>query len=107
MSIEYTEVRAVRIICDSVLKDRVLEHLLHLGASGYTWWNVHGKGEHESPVDVYSGSLGVYVEVWCDRDVAEKIVAYCESQQFRRIGMIVALEPLLVPKGEAGHFGNR
>ena len=35
---QYTEIRAVRIICDSVLKDRVLTELRDLGATGLTWW---------------------------------------------------------------------
>jgi hypothetical protein len=89
-------IRNVRIICDGVLKDTILEGVLKLGASGYSWWECHGKGEHEIATDIYQGLDRLYIEVWCQPDVAEKIVDYCHSPKFEPYGMTVGAEPLEV-----------
>ena len=103
---QYVEIRAVRIICDSVLKDGLLKELRALGVTGVTWWAVHGEGtvtEIESVAAWNRASTGlsrIYIEVWCHSSIADKIVAYCQGTRFEGIGMIVGLEPLLVHKDE-------
>jgi hypothetical protein len=97
----HTEVRAVRIICDSVLKDNLLERLHELGATGWTWWLAHGKGKHPTDVELFTEVKQIYVEVWCTSAVAEKIFAYCNSSHFEGIGMSVAISPLLVSNEQA------
>ena len=52
MDLNMTEVRSVRIICDTALKDGVLKQLNDLGASGFTWWQAHEKGHRETVPDV-------------------------------------------------------
>ena len=107
MTAQYAEIRAVRIICDTVLKDGVLKQLRALGATGVTWWDAHGEGtvtEIESVAAWNRASTGlsrIYIEVWCHSSIADKIVAYCQGTRFEGIGMIVGLEPLLVHKDEA------
>jgi len=41
---QFVEVQAVRIICDSVVGERVLKELNALGVPGCTWWQAHGEG---------------------------------------------------------------
>jgi nitrogen regulatory protein PII len=109
---QYAEIRAVRIICDSVLKDRVLTELHALGATGFTWWEVHGEGtvtEIGTMGVLHRPNVGlsrIYFEVWCHSTVADKIVAYCQGTRFEGIGMIVGLEPLLVHKDEAAKLNK-
>jgi|SRR5579871_5627799 len=107
MSVKFSEVRAVRIICDGRLKDRLLQQVLQLGATGYTWWEAHGKGEHETLDNLFSGLDRVYIEVWCGPEVAEKIAAHCASAQFRGIGMTVGVDALQVPEAELSKFAKK
>ena len=107
MSVKFAEVRSVRIICDGQLKNRILDQLPKLGAAGYTWWEAHGKGEHETISDLYSGLDRVYIEVWCCLEVAEKILGYCLGPQFRGVGMTVGVDTLLVAESEAGKFAAK
>ena len=96
MSTKLTEVRSVRIICDAILKDDLLCHLKELGAHGWTWWLAHCKCEHSTDVGLFNEEKHMYLEVWCQADVADKIVAYCNSGHFEGVGMTVGVSPLLV-----------
>jgi hypothetical protein len=102
----HKEVQAVRIICDIVLKDDLLAHLKSLGATGWTWWMAHGKGEHSTEPGVFGELQRMYIEVWCTAAVAEKIFAYCNSSHFRSIGMSVGISPLFVSKETAAHLAK-
>ena len=104
MSSTLTEVRAVRIVCDELLKNGLLEHITHLGATGYSWWQAHGKGEHPTDTGFLSELRRVYIEVWCSLEVAEKILTYCHSSRFRDIGIAVGVTPLLVSEDDAARF---
>jgi hypothetical protein len=113
MDLNMTEVRSVRIICDAALKDGVLKQLNDLGASGFTWWQAHGKGHRETVPDVetmsgWHSSLGgedrIMVEVWCHPKLAEQIVLFCQGSQFRGIGMIVGTCPVMVHDEESAKF---
>jgi len=103
---QFVEVKALRIICDSVLKDQVLNELSARGATGYTWWQVQGKGSVSEPC--WSGNKAlqnrIYVEVWCKSSVAEKIVELCRESRFKAIGMIVGIQQLWVHQDEAANF---
>jgi hypothetical protein len=101
MSAKLTEVRVVRIICDSVLKDGLLKQLHDLGATGWTWWPARGRGEHPTDAAFANELTQMYVEVWCHADVAEKIFDYCNSSHFADIGMAVGISPLHVSREQA------
>ena len=108
MSVKFLEVRSVRIICDGRLKDRLLQQVLQLSfTTGYTWWEAHGKGQHEMLDNLFSGLDRVYIEVWCNLETAEKIAAHCQSDQFRGLGMTVGMESFLVPESESAKFTKR
>jgi len=105
MPIELVELRSVCIICDSVLKDRVLKEIIKLGATGYTWWEVHGRGEHDTETNIFSGLVRLKIEAWCSVAVAEKILAYCQASQFRELGMSAAVTTIRVHPDEAAKYG--
>ena len=116
MEVSFAEIRSVRIICDPVLKDRVVKQLTDFGAAGFTWWDAHGKGHRETVPDVqtisgWHQSLGgenrVYIEVWCNLQVAEQIITFCQGTQFRGIGMIAGLGPLWIHEDEAAKFAEK
>jgi hypothetical protein len=106
MPATHKEVQAVRIICDIVLKDDLLAHLKKLGATGWTWWLAHGRGEHPTEPGLFSDLQRMYVEVWCTAEVGEKIFAYCNSSHFEGIGMSVGLSPLFVSKEQAADLAK-
>jgi len=101
---------SVRIICDPALKDRVLDEAGDLGATDVTWWEARGKpprarveairGRHRRA----GGQLRAYIEVWCDVDVADRLVEYCRRVESHGVGMIAALAPLLVQEEESQFF---
>ena len=101
MSATLREVQAVRIICDIVLKDDLLEHLTTLGTTGWTWWPAQGKGKHPTEAGLFHELQRMCVEVWCSAEVAEKILAYCNSSHFQSIGMAVGVAPLYVSQEQA------
>jgi hypothetical protein len=116
MAVSFAEIHSVRIFCDPVLKDRVLQQLTDFGAAGFTWWEAHGKGHRETVPDVqtisgWQGNMGeedrVCIEVWCNFQVAEQIIAFCQGSQFRGIGMIEGLGPLLIHEDEAAKFAEK
>jgi hypothetical protein len=103
MTGKLVEVRAVRIICDIVLRERVLKELDKLGASAHTAWPVHGHGTVQDIgwLETFATPTRIYVEVWCQTSVAEKIVDYCHSSKFEGIGMIAGVHPIWIHKDEA------
>jgi hypothetical protein len=106
MSATPQEIQAVRIICDMVLKDDLLSCLTRLGAAGWTWWPAYGKGEHPTAAGLFLDLQSMYVEVWCNAEVAERILAYCNSSHFTGISMAVGVAPLLVSKEHAARFAK-
>jgi hypothetical protein len=100
------EVRAVRIICDVVLRERILTELERLGASGHTAWPVYGHGTVREAGwrDAFASPDRIYVEVWCRDALAERIIEYCESSKFDGIGMIAGVHPLWIHEDEAANL---
>lgn len=82
-------------------------HLTQFGATGYSWWHVHGKGEHPTGTGFFNEWLRAYIEVWCTVEVAEKILEYCQSSQFDARGMTVGVTPLFVSAAEAAKYTRR
>jgi len=107
MADKLTEVRAVRVICDDFLRKSLLEQLARLGATGYTWWQAHGKGEHATDSGILSELRRVYIEVWCNSEAAERIVNHCNSPQFHDSGMAVGVTSLFIPEHEAAKFTRK
>jgi hypothetical protein len=106
MDDQLVEIRSVRIICDSVLKDRVLNQLHTFGATGHTFWPAYGAGtvvETGWP-EAFSHPNRIYVEVWCRPAVAGKIVEYCRGTAFEGIGMIAGVQPLWIHADEAANL---
>jgi hypothetical protein len=104
MYAKLAEVQSVRIVCDVVLKEDLLAHLKKLGATGWTWWLAHGKGEHPTEPGLFFDLQRMCVEVWCSTETAQKILAYCNSSHFKDIGMMVGVSPVFVSKEQAAKF---
>jgi nitrogen regulatory protein P-II len=108
MSGQFVEVQAVRVICDSVVGERVLKELKAFGAPGCTWWQAHGEGTvpEVGLTESFDVRRRIYFEVWCKPSVAEKIVEYCRGSRFRDVGMIAGLQPLWIHEDDAANFGE-
>ncbi len=101
------EIKSVRIICDGTLKDKIVKKVLDLGATGYTYWECHGMGRKEMVPQHFSGFERVYIEVWCVDKVADKIVKYCDGDQFRSHGVTVGVEGMLISDHEMEKFQKK
>jgi hypothetical protein len=102
------EVRAVRIICDVVLRERVVKELDRLGAPGHTAWSAYGHGTVQDIgwPETFASPNRVFLEVWCRESVADQIVGYCQSSKFEGIGMIAGVHPIWIHEDEAAKLGH-
>ncbi len=100
---KFVEVHALRMMFDSVIRDRVIKALNSLGVTGYTWWQAHGEGMVSEPG--WSDSKVVLnricVEVWCKPSLAQKIVEYSQADQFKDVAMMVGIHPIWIHEDEA------
>jgi hypothetical protein len=101
MGLPFVEFRAVRIVCDFILKDHVLKDVLELGASGYTWGRAEGAGEHDFDGHDFTGPERVWVEVWCDVPLMEKIVTHFHQEGFRKLALIIGVQPVFIHQRDA------
>jgi len=103
----FSEIQTVRIICNATLKDQMLKAVQDLGATGYTYWDCHGKGRKEIMANPYVGASRIYIEIWCDVPTADNIVEYCNRKEFENHGVTAGKEPLLVHGQEANKFTKK
>ena len=108
MAGKLVEIQAVRIICDVVLRQRVVKELDNLGAHGHTAWPAYGHGTVQDIgwPEAFASPNRVCIEVWCQMSVAEKVVDYCQSSKFEGIGMIAGVHPLWIHEHEAAKLGG-
>jgi hypothetical protein len=107
MSVHFVEVRTVRIVCDAILKDHVLKDVIKLGANGYTWGNAQGTGEHDFNGETFTGPERVWVDVWCDIPLSEKIVIHFKQAGFHDLAIVVGVQPIWVPQDDAHKFTTK
>ena len=100
------EVRAVRIICDVVLRERVLTELerhweppvIRPGLSTGTERCARLVGGTRSlPPIAFMSKFGAEM-------LAERIIEYCESSKFDGIGLIAGVHPLWIHEDEAANL---
>jgi len=93
--------KRVTIIGDNTVQYRIVEELQSLGALGYTWYPVHGKGHHG--VLPRHGEPGdTKIEAIASPKVANRILEYIAEHYFDNYAMIAFLDDVEVLPGENG-----
>jgi nitrogen regulatory protein P-II 2 len=93
--------KRVTIIGDDTVQYRILEELDRLGALGYTWYAVHGKGHHG--VRPRHGEPGnTKIEAIATPEVANRILEYVAEHYLANYAMIAFLDDVEVLPGENG-----
>lgn len=101
---KYVEIQAIRLICEGAFKERILKKVEQLGAVGYTWWEAHGKGQHEIIANPFNGLDRVYVEIWCPQEVCDRIVEHFDGAEYHNQGLTIGAETLKVSEKEASKY---
>jgi nitrogen regulatory protein PII len=99
----FVEVKRVVIVTESIIKDKVLEHIVSMGAKGYTIDTVCGKGERGVRYD--DTLLGEYlrnikIEVLTTEEIAEKIMLSVVERFLKNYAGIVYMHDVRVVRPE-------
>lgn len=89
----------VIVIGDSGLEYRLLEEILALGATGYTCYEVRGRGARGiRPRHAEPGNIKI--EIIATREVAQQILEHVAKHYFEQYAMIAILDEVEVLNGE-------
>jgi nitrogen regulatory protein PII len=93
------KMKRVVIIGDSTVEHRLRAEIEALGATGYTWYPVSGKGARGiRPRHAEPGNTKI--EVIATLEVAEKIIQHVASNYFENYAMIAFLDDVEVLQGQ-------
>jgi len=65
--------KLVTLITEQVLREQIAKKIIELGASGYTWSEVQGKGPRGTRRDAVEGN-NIQIKVVCAASVADAIL---------------------------------
>ncbi len=90
--------KLVTIVAEQVLRDRVVQKVLELGATGCTYGDAQGTGSRGArDNDVFGGN--VRIESVCSQPVAEAILTYVSHTYFERYACIAWVSDVSVVRG--------
>lgn len=95
---ETTLYRLVTIIAERSVRDRLLEAVHALGATGHTIYDVHGEGSRGAHVSLYDRP-SVKIETIVAPGVADRIVAHVAETYFEHHAVIVYVQDVSVVRG--------
>ena len=90
--------RLVTIIAERILRDRLVEAVHRLGATGHTLTDVQGEGTRHAQSSAVLGP-SVKIEAIVVPDVADQIVAHVAERYFQHHSVIVYLQDVEVVRG--------
>nr|WP_240695899.1 transcriptional regulator [Candidatus Chloroploca sp. Khr17] len=83
-----TTLKLVTVIAESILEDRLVREMHHLGAKGYTIAQARGEGTRGMPT-IDMGGQNVRIEMLVSAEVAERIMAHLAEHYFTDYAVIV------------------
>ena len=100
---EFTKLKKVVIVTESIIKDKVLQHIAFMGAKGYTIDTVCGKGERGVRGD--DTLLGDYlrnikIDIITTEQIADKIAVTVVEKFFKNYAGIVYIEDVRALRAE-------
>lgn len=90
--------RLVTVIAERSVRDRLLDALHELGATGHTIHDVHGEGSRGAHVAL-DDRPSVKIETIVTAPVAEAIVAHVAERYFQHHAVIVYVQEVAVVRG--------
>jgi hypothetical protein len=90
--------KLVTIVAELVLKEQLLEKVLELGATGYSYWEASGFGSRGARKDI-SGE-NIMIETICPEAVASAILTYVSHHYFANYACIAWVSDVAVVRGE-------
>ncbi|MGB3543105.1 DUF3240 family protein [Rubrivirga sp.] len=90
--------RLITIITERGLRDRLIDAVHNLGATGHTHYDVHGEGSRGASGSLRGGP-SVKIEAVVTADVADQIVEHVSSKYFAHHSVIVYLQDVEVLRG--------
>lgn len=90
--------RLVTVVAERILRDRLLEAVHRLGATGHTIADVHGEGSRGSRASAWEGAH-VKIETIVPPDVADRIAEHVAERYFQHHSVIVYLQDVEVLRG--------
>ena len=87
--------RLVTLVAERLLRDRLVDAVMTLGATGYTTTDVHGQGTRGVKHNAIDGP-SVKLEVIVPLEVAERIVEHVAETYFRHYSVIVYVQEVKV-----------
>ncbi|MEM1115158.1 MAG: transcriptional regulator [Bacteroidota bacterium] len=90
--------RLVTIIAERILRDRLVEAVHRLGATGHTLSDVQGEGTRRAQSSAVRGP-SVKIETIVVPEVAEAIVQHVAERYFAHHSVIVYLQEVAVVRG--------
>lgn len=90
--------RLVTIVAERIVRDRLLEAIHDLGATGHTITDVKGEGSRGIQASGWGGP-SVKIETIVAPDVADRIAAHVSTTYFAHHSVIVYLQDVEVLRG--------
>jgi Nitrogen regulatory protein P-II len=99
LMIQKVPMKRVVIIGDETVEYRIVKEIHDLGATGYTYYLVHGEGAGgERPRHGEPGNAKI--EVICTPELAERILEHIAQHYFANYAIIAFLDDVEVIRGE-------
>lgn len=99
MTIKTVKVKLVTVIAEAVLRDRLVEELKLLGASGYTIADVHGSGFGTVRASEWAGP-SVRIETVVTDEVAQALFEVLAQKYFPSWSVVAYLQEVEVVRAE-------
>lgn len=99
MTIKTVKVKLLTVIAEAVLRDRLVEELKAVGATGYTVAEVHGSGFGTVRASEWSGP-SVQLETVVPQEVAEALLEVLARRYFPSWSVVAYLQDVEVVRPE-------
>lgn len=96
----------VTLVAERSVRDRLLDAIHSLGATGHTIYDVHGEGSRGTSAG-HSHRPSVKIETIVTASVAERIVAHVTEQYFAHHAVILYVQEVGVVRGSKYAPHNR
>ena len=89
MTLKLNRIKLVVVVCEEALEAIIAPDLLEAGARGYTVCEARGRGTRGVRDGRWLLSANVRIEILCQADVAERIVAMVVTKYSDNFGLVV------------------
>ena len=96
---QLAELKLVTIIAEEILKDRLVQKVQELGATGASFHRTQGVGSRSVRHNDMFGE-NIQMKIVCPKEVAEAIVKYISDNYFENYAIVAWMMDVQVMRGE-------